>query len=220
MKGVVAVAELSREQLIELITQEVLRTLGDAALPEPKDTSFLPAALVIGEAEQLPKGVRGQYNLRTIDQYTGDIEQFEKVFITVLTQTQLADIALGRDSQPVTCAVSKALLMGIEVYLYDIALAHRKLAGRGSRAFYQLLEGYVRTLQSFDIKLVQGTTVIDKYVKQAAPGGELPGGVITEAAATVLLTKNQGDILLRKGAILTPSARDVFLHANRNVTYI
>lgn len=213
-------AELSREQLITLITQEVVRALGDAALPEPQDTGTLPPALVIGEAERLPKGVRGQYCLHTIEQYTGKIEAFEKVFITELTQTQLSDIALGRDSQPVTCAVSSALLLGREVYLYDIALAHRKLAGRGSRGFYQMLEGYVRTLQSFGVKLVQGTTVIDRYVKQAAPGSELPDGVITEAAATVLLGKNQGDILLRKGAILTPSARDVFLHANRNVTYL
>lgn len=213
-------AELSREQLITLITQEVMRTLGDAALPEPKDTRELPPALVIGEGELLPRGVRGQYHLHSIEQYTGDIEPFEKVFITALTQTQLVDIALGRDSQPVTCAISNALLLGKEVYLYDIALAHRKLVGRGSRGFYQLLEGYVRTLQSFGVKLVQGTTIIDKYVKQAAPGSELPGGVITEAAATALLEKNQGDILLRKGAILTPSARDVFLHANRNVTYL
>lgn len=213
-------AELSREQLIALITEEVMRTLGDAALPQQKDTSGLPSALVIGEVEQLPKGVRGQYRFHAMEQYTGDIEPFEKVFITALTRTQLADIALGRDSQPVTCAVSNALLLGKEIYLYDIALTHRKLAGRGSRAFYQLLEGYVRTLQSFGVKLVQGTTVIDKYVKQAAPGSELPGGVITESTATDLLTKNQGDILLRKGAILTPSARDVFLHANRNITYL
>ena len=38
----------------------------------------------------------------------------------------------------------------------------------------------MRTLQSFGIKLVQGTTVIDKYEKYAAPGADLPEGVITE----------------------------------------
>ena len=64
--------------------------------------------------------------------YQGDIQPFEKVFITAITQTQLADIALGRDSQPVTCALSNALLYGKEIFLYDSALAHRKLAGRGS----------------------------------------------------------------------------------------
>lgn len=213
-------AELTREQLIELITREVLKTLGGGEPEGPIDKSGLPRALVIGPIDQLPKTVRTQYNLHPMEDYQGDIEPFEKVFITAITQTQLADIALGRDSQPVTCALSNALLYGKEIYLYDIALAHRKLAGRGSRAFYQLLEGYVRTLQSYGVKLVQGTTVIDKYQKHAAPGADLPSGVITEAVALDLCHKNEGDIILRKGAVLTPSAKDVFLHANRTITYI
>ena len=144
-------AELTREQLIELITKEVLKTLGGGEPEEPVDKSGLPRALCIGPEEQLPKTVRAQYNLRPMEEYQGDIEPFEKVFVTAITQTQLADTALGRDSQPVTCALSNALLYGKEIYLYDSALAHRKLAGRGSRAFYQLLEGYVRTLQSYEI---------------------------------------------------------------------
>ena len=213
-------AELTREQLIELITKEVLKTLGGGEADEPVDKSGLPRALCIGPADQLPKTVRAQYDLRPMEEYQGDIEPFEKVFITAITQTQLADIALGRDSQPVTCALTNALLYGKEVYLYDIALAHRKLAGRGSRGFYQLLEGYVRTLQSFGIKLVQGTTVIDKYQKTAAPGADLPSGVITEVVALELCRKGEGDIILRKGTVLTPSAKDVFLHQNRNVTYL
>ena len=143
--------------------------------------------------------MRTQYRLASIEEYQGDIEPYEKLFITAITRTQLADAALGRDSQPVTCALTNALLYGKEVYLYDIALAHRKLAGRGSRGFYQLLEGYVRTLQSYGVKLVQGTTVIDKYQKTAAPGADLPSGVITEAVALELCRKGEGDILLRKG---------------------
>lgn len=213
-------AELTREQLIELITKEVLKTLGGGEPEEPADRSGLPRALVIGPADQLPKPVRVQYDLRPMEDYQGDIEPFEKVFITAITQTQLADIALGRDSQPVTCALSKALLYGKEIYLYDIALSHRKLAGRGSRAFYQLLEGYVRTLQSFGVKLVQGTTVIDKYQKFSAPGADLPSGVITEAVALELCRRGEGDILLRKGTVLTPSAKDVFLHGGRSITYL
>ncbi len=213
-------AELTREQLIELITKEVLKTLGGGEPEEPVDKSGLPRALCIGPEEQLPKTVRAQYNLRPMEEYQGDIEPFEKVFVTAITQTQLADTALGRDSQPVTCALSNALLYGKEIYLYDSALAHRKLAGRGSRAFYQLLEGYVRTLQSYGVKVVQGTTVIDKYQKFAAPGADLPSGVITEAVALELCRKGEGDIILRKGAVLTPSAKDVFLHANRHITYL
>lgn len=213
-------AELTREQLIELITGEVLKTLGGAEPDEPSDKTGLSRTLVIGPEDRLPKSVQTRYDLRPIEEYQGDIGPFEKVFITALTQTQLADAALGRDSQPVTCAISNALLCGKEIYLYDIALAHRKLAGQGSRAFYQLLEGYVRTLQSFGVKLVQGTTVIDKYQKFSAPGADLPSGVITEAIALELCRKGDGEILLRRGTVLTPSAKDVFLHADRRITYL
>ena len=213
-------AELTKEQLIELITKEVLRTLGGGEPEELADKSGLPRALVIGPAEQLPRPVRTQYRLASIEEYQGDIQPYEKVFVTAITRTQLADTALGRDSQPVTCALTNALLYGKEVYLYDIALAHRKLAGRGSRGFYQLLEGYVRTLQSYGVKLVQGTTVIDKYQRTAAPGADLPGGVITEAVALELCRKGEGEIVLRKGTVLTPSAKDVFLHQDRHITYL
>lgn len=213
-------AELTKEQLIELITKEVLRTLGGGEPEEPADKSGLPLALCIGPADQLPKPVRTRYRLASIEEYQGDIQPYEKVFVTAITRTQLADTALGRDSQPVTCALTNALLYGKEVYLYDIALTHRKLAGRGSRGFYQLLEGYVRTLQSYGVKLVQGTTVIDKYRRAAAPGADLPGGVVTEAVALELCRKGEGEILLRKGAVLTPSAKDVFLHQDRHITYL
>ena len=179
-------AELTKEQLIELITREVLKTLGGGEPEEPADKSGLPLALCIGPADQLPRGVRSQYRFASIEEYQGDIAPYERVFITAITQTQLVDTALGRDSQPVTCALSNALLQGKEIFLYDSALGHRKLAGRGSRGFYQLLEGYVRTLQSYGVKLVQGTTVIDKYQKTAAPGADLPSGVITEAVALEL----------------------------------
>lgn len=212
-------AELSREQLIEFITKEVMEMLGvDDA--DPEVSLNCPDALVIGDAGQLPKTVRSQYHMKDLSDYHGDIAPYDKIFITKLTKTELADIALGRDTEPAACAVIEGLLFGKEIYLYDIALTYRKHAGKGSRAFYQLLEGYVRTLQSFGVKLVQGTTVIDKYEKHAAPGADLPSGVITEALAKSLTEKGEGDIHVRKGTVITPSAKDVFLHADRKIVFV
>ena len=164
-------ADLTKEQMVEFITREVMKMLGMDE-EEPEDKSCCPDALVIGEADKLPPAVRRQYQLKSLDTYKGDITPYEKIFITGITRMELADIALGRDSDAAACAVIEGLLHGTEIFLYDVALTHRKHAGRGSRAFYQLLEGYVRTLQSYGIKLVQGTTVIDKYEKHAAPGAK------------------------------------------------
>ena len=65
--------DLSKEQLIELITREVLKTLGCPEDDGPADRAGLPLALCIGPADQLPRGVRSQYRLASMDDYQGDI---------------------------------------------------------------------------------------------------------------------------------------------------
>ena len=150
-----------------------------------------------------------------------DINQFEKVYITELCLTELADIALGRNTRPVQAAVIESLLVGKEIFLMESALSFRKQKTQIAAGFYQLLEGYVRTLQSFGIKLVNGQTPIDKYNVHAAPGAELPEGIITEALAQSMVAKTaETVILLRKGTVLTPSAKDVFLHAGKDIQLV
>ena len=129
---------------------------------------------------------------------------------------ELADIALGRNTKPVQCAVISGLLCDKEIFLMECALEFRKNSNTMSRGFYQLLEGYVRTLQNFGIKLVNGQTPIDKYTVRSAPGDDLPEGIITEAMAVAMLEKcTDSVILLKKGTVVTPSAKDVFLHAGK-----
>lgn len=215
--------DMSREQIVELVTREVLKLMGDSVEPENVDKSGLPCALLIGSAEKLPVSVRKKYNLCGIDCYTceEDIAKFEKIYITELSLTELADIALGRNMRAVQCAVITGLLHGTEIFLLDCALTFRKLSAKASRGFYQLLEGYVRTLQSFGIKLVNGQTPIDKYTVRSAPCDDLPEGIITEALAKSLV-ENTSDtvILLRKGTVVTPSAKDVFLHAGKTIELV
>lgn len=209
--------DMSREQLVELITREVIRSMHGAPEPEP-DKSGCPPLLVIGNSDMLPKSVRDKYRICGMEGYTGPdaISNFDAVYITELTMTELADIALGRDTHPNQCAVIAGLMCGVPIYLMDSALGHRKQKLKCSRGFFQLLEGYVRTLQNFGIKLVTGQTPIDKYVARSAPGAELPDGVITEAIARSIVEKNSDtNLYFHKGTVFTPSARDVFLHAGR-----
>lgn len=212
--------DMSREQLIDLVTREVLRALGGNPLEQEVDRSSLPQILVIGCPDLLPKNIRDRYNPVALDAYTcpGDIEHFEKVYITELTVLELADIALGRPTHSVQCAVISALLCGKEICLMESALPHRKLSAKASRGFYQLLEGYVRTLQHFGISLVTAQSPIDKYVAHGAAGTDLPDGVITEAIARDIVGKKSEAVLyFRRGTVFTPSARDVFLHAGKTL---
>ncbi len=215
--------DMSREQLIELVTKEVLRSLGGDPFEPEADKSSLPEILVIGSADLLPKGVRDRYNPMGLDAYTcsEDIEHFEKVYITGLSILELADIALGRPTHPVQCAVISALMCGKDICLMESALPHRKQAAKAARGFYQLLEGYVRTLQHFGISLITAQSPIDKYVAHNAPGTDLPDGVITEALAkSIVEKKSDAALYFRRGTVFTPSAKDVFLHAGRTVEIV
>ena len=53
-------ADLTKEQMVEFITREVMKMLGMDE-EEPEDKSCCPDALVIGEADKLPPAVRRQY---------------------------------------------------------------------------------------------------------------------------------------------------------------
>ena len=192
--------------------------MGDSAEPDPVEKAGCPHVLVIGSPDKLPVHIRNKYNLHTIECYTceADMDKFEKIYITELNLTELADIALGRNTRAVQCAVISGLLCGKEIFLMECALDFRKKSTVMSRGFYQLLEGYVRTLQSFDIKLVNGQTPIDKYTVRYGQGDDLPEGIITEAMAIAMLEKCTNTvILLKKGTVVTPSAKDVFLHAGK-----
>lgn len=209
--------ELSREQLVEIITSEVLRITGEN--PAPLDKSGLPKALVIGSPDRLPRNVADRYDFTALCE-RGQSCEFGVIYITDLACRELADIALGRDVDAVTSAVTGGLMRGSEIFLLDCALGFRKYSGTMSRGFYQLMEGYVRTLQSYGIKLVNGQTPIDKFVARTAPEDGLPDGIVTEALAVKLAEKAEGGtVILKKGTVVTPSAKDVFLHAGKSVEF-
>ncbi|MDD2955086.1 MAG: hypothetical protein PHD67_02085 [Oscillospiraceae bacterium] len=215
-------AELSREQLIELVTREVCRVLGESGSPPP-DPSGLPKALVVGGAEPLPSRIRKKYQFLGMESYScpESVAQYDAVFLTSLSLTELADIALGRDTRPVQCAVINALMEGKPVYLAEFALAWRKKKSRMPSGFYQMLEGYVRTLQRFGVLSLEGPNAVDKDGSRRAPGADLPEGVITEALAHTLAEGSSEPILLvRRGTVITPSARDVFLHAGKEIQIV
>ncbi len=216
----------TREELIALVTREVLAALEGrtAALAAPVGA---PRMLVVGDREKVPAELARECALFTVEDYArdGNILAYDRLCITRLSCVELSDIALGRDSRPAQCAVIQALLHGKEVCLLEEGLPHRALAGKGSAALYGVLEGYVRTLQTFGVKLVGEPKPLKppsepkppKFAppptpKPIATGKPNPQRLITEELA-VKLAAAGGPVCLAANAILTPSARDVFTRA-------
>ncbi len=210
---------VSFEALVELVTKEVLKSVSSGEAPCVKGTGK-PVALLIGKENDLPAFAQEKYSFKTIDSYNGDVSSYECVFICELTCAELADCALGRDCRAVPCAVTKALLSGKKVYLLESALPHRKYKETANRAFYSMFEGYVNSLRSFGVELIRQQWYGKNLNKDAIADNSVDK-VITEKLAVTLCEKAQGDIVrLKKGTVITPSAKDIFNHSNIKVEFV
>ena len=221
------------ESIVSLVTQQVL-----AAMDQGKDSTCpqldgLSRLLVVGDPNPpLPEELCRDSVVLDLEDYrqNQNILRYDRVIITTLDTTQLADIALGRATDDVTCAVLQALLNGIDTYMLEGALSFRRYAGRGSTALYRLLENYARTLEVFGVKMAGQTPkqvlAEPKPPKFKAPaivapkGSGIPnaGRLITETQAEELL-KAGSPISIPAGSIVTPLARDLFARSGAELIW-
>ena len=214
---------LSYDALVELITKEVLKVLSQnkiASVDKNGDIDKRPFALVIGDCGNLPSFAAEKYRFENIEKYNGDISCYDAVFVARLSCSELADCALGRDSSAVPCAVSKALLCGKKVFLLESALPHRAYRETADRKFYSMLEGYVNTLRTFGIELIREQWYGKNLNKDAIEDNSVDK-VITEKIALKLCEDAADSVVrLKKGTVITPSAKDVFNHSQITVQFV
>ena len=219
--------EKELEQIVERVTAELFARMGTAAPAVQNDGKV--KTLVIGANEEVPPQLMEGVQLCPLSEYEAskNILRYEKVVITQLTLLQLADIALGRAGDAACCAVLSALLAGKEVDLLESALPHRKYAGKGSTGLYAKLEEYVRTIQGYGVKMLTAERLYQPKVLPVRPPKFQPPAVatptgnaqpnfdrlITEEIALKLAAEHKDEVIIPRGAILTPSAQDVFSKA-------
>lgn len=215
------------EYIVNLVTQQVMSAMGNNSPAVDPHLDGLSKILVVGPQDlALPEDLCQDSVAYGLEDYCAhkNILRYDRVIITSLNTTQLADIAMARVSDDVTDAVITALLNGIDTYMLESALSFRKMAGKGSTALYNLLESYARTLQVFGIKMadIRPKQVVTeaKPPKYKAPPINVPKGsgtpnasrLISEAEAAAMI-KQGGPIHLPATAIITPLARDMFAQA-------
>lgn len=221
------------EHIVNLVTQQVLAAMGQTGDRPCPQLDGLSRLLVVGSSNApLPEELCRDAVVLDLEDYRQhqNILRYDRVIITALDTTQLADIALGRAADEVTCAVLQALLSGIDTYMLESALSFRRYAGRGSTALYRLLENYARTLEVFGVKMAGQTPkqvlAEPKPPKFKAPAVVAPKGsgmpnasrLITEAEAGELL-KQGTPVSIPAGAIVTPLARDLFARSGAELIW-
>ena len=227
---------MEQKELEKIIRQVVEEIVNAAPAPCPAAAcGGKKKALIVGDIGKVPAKLRAGAELCPLSEYEGcrDISGYDTLIITELTLLQLADIALGRPSDVACCAVISALLEGKEAALLESALPHRRFAGKASPGLYGKLEGYVRTLEGFGVKLMTPQRlntweeIPAKPAKFAAPPAAAVTGsarpnrsrLITEDAALKMTADAPEELILPRDAILTPSARDVFIRRKVTLKY-
>ena len=209
----------SMDELIRLVTEQVLAAINNENKLEEARNEGKKKMLVLGEAEHIPEALKQGMILLDVKDYENvqNILRYDRVLITKLTMRQLADIAMGRPGDSLSCAVCQALLQGVDILMLDSAAPHREHAGKGSIAFYRMLEGYMNTLQVFGIKLIgmDSPMMNTAEKKQGEPVRcEVTGTkLITEEIADRLAKKAQ-EIVVPAGTLITPAAMDVLKEAH------
>ena len=215
-------AEMSREELVRLVTEQVMTALqGYDGSGCTGDGSR--RILVIGKGEAVSEKICPDACFLEIEDYEThqDILRYDGVLIRKLTLNQLVDLAQGRYSDSSGCAVIQALLQNVSIEMLESALPHRKYLNKIRNPFYQKLEGDVVKLQEYGIRLIRqaGTSLgVAQRHEARHPYSEKHDRLINEKAALQIVENAVGgEIHLSGSAILTPSAKDVFTKANVRV---
>jgi len=208
----------SMDELVRLVTDRVLAALNtENNLAEARNEGK-KKCLVLGGMENIPDTLVEDRLLLDVKDYetVQNILRYDRVVITKLTLRQLADIAAGRPGDPLSCAVCQALLQGVDVMMLDSAAPHRAHAGKGSIAFYRMLEGYMNTLQVFGIKMVGQNSALNYAAekKQANPVRcEVNGTKLVTEEMAIRLAKKAQEIVVPTSTLITPAAMDVLKEA-------
>lgn len=208
----------SEEELIQTLTREVLRRLSlksDAVpIPAPEEPRR-KRALVLGD----PCGLclEGGWIIETEEQYKAspDVERYDAVYITKLTNAHLCAVALGWDGGAFACAVTNALLRGIPVRMRHDAPVWRRFADRTPAALAKTLRGYEETLAAYGVEILGPGAEADVSTTVsacAAKPGPAKRRVVTAELAKQL-SANADEVCLNRDDIVTPSAKDVFTAA-------
>lgn len=205
-------------ELLEEITRQVLAAVAGTAAPTAG-----PSALKVGGG--CAPSVPG-FRWADESEYKGDVSPYAMVFCAGVSGAQLCDMAMGRDTTPAACAVSKALLAGKPVYLAEEGLPHRACQSTANPRYYAMLEDYVTRLTQFGVRVAPRAELEQIMGAVSAPAAPAPvaavpvasapcckeeafSGVLTAEKARQLARTCNGTLCLAPDAILTPLARDV-----------
>lgn len=226
------------EQLIDVITKEVLRRL--QALEMSNQNSKRAMLVLAEEGNPLPERIKREYQIMESgsinslkpSELISLIDSAECLLIPSLSATQLASLALGCGEGGLCEGVRYALLLGKTIYLLEEGLTYRGYRKTAYKTYYRRLLEYEECIKSYGIQILEqemlplGLNQLSGKEQEKIPDvlnyssdtvQEKPGKnesyridkkLILEKDLMNLSVKTQSVVWIGKNSIVTPSALD------------
>ncbi len=146
-----------------------------------------------------------------------NIDKFNKLVITKLTTKELYNISVGVPNCELSKVVLDFLLKGREVFILREALEYRAYKYTSNKNLYELYEGYLNTLISFSIKVVNRDEFLQNIYKVVNNEAYFKGNLLKDIDIHNFYSQDYKKILINKNCKVTDLAKDTAREYNLSI---
>ncbi|MBU3209967.1 TIGR02536 family ethanolamine utilization protein [Clostridium algidicarnis] len=223
---------MNNDNLVDMITREVMKRIN--VIIETSSTSK-KAVLILEDTKNLCPIVKGRIdqNEMSVDYIDTmkDVDSYEIILIQNLSNNELVNISKGYGNSPKEKVIIDMLLKGKKLYALEKGLQYKEHEDKSPKALLEVFEGYKNKLVSFGIEfkslgailgntkennkievlrspLVKESCKIEKSDNNKCLSSVLNKKLISESDIKNLKKEGLKEILICKGSIVTPLAKD------------
>ena len=204
-----------KTKLIDEITRQVMEYLNQEVIVDDKvKLEKNKNVLVLGDVCHPFE----DDNIFGLEDYKcdGNIKKYDTVFISSLTLWQLSDIAQCRDSCVFCCAVLKALMNDVPVFIKKEVLELLNCE-KANPAINKKIQENIATILSYKVQVLNDN--VKEKAKIKGTQNKSSKRVITEKEAKDLCKSSCKSRSFNKGTIITPLAKDYFAYNGVTVDF-
>ncbi len=200
---------MDREDLIKIITEEVLRRLKTNIREENRKILF------IGQEDEKYKyssAISDWSNVVFTREYR-DIDPFQTIIFPFLSNRDLVDISLGKEESLVSTMVIEGIMKGKKIIILDEGIYFKKFKESTNINFYNMLEGYIEKIKSFGVIIYKGEGLANHIYNEEKNQNNILNlrekNLITQIDLEKYNLKKDLTVLVNERTIITSLAMDM-----------
>jgi ethanolamine utilization protein len=200
---------MDREDLIKIITEEVLRRLKIDIREEYRKVLFIGKE---DEKYKYSSAISDWSNIVFTREYK-DIDPFQTIIFPFLSNRDLVDISLGKEESLVSSMVIEGIMKGKKIIILDEGIYFRKFKESSNVNFYSMLEEYIEKIKSFGVIISKGEDLMNHINNEEKNQNSILNlrekNLITQIDLEKYSLKKDLAILINEKTIITSLAMDM-----------